>query len=408
HYILQIGRSEFLVRLPYAILSIADVGVLYLVARDVAGRRVALRAALLLAILPLHVWYGQEARWYAQWSLLATLSFWALLRAWRTGRWRWWAGYAVTATMALYTYVVSLQLLAAQAVTAWLLPRREPGSDVRRRFVAAALVVLALSWPMIHIALNLRVDSPEPGGGMVGTPRATALVVVPYTFFSYVAGYSVGPTVTELHAFPDPASILREFPEIILYYVIFGAFAVLGLWALRRGGPTAAIVLPWSVGLPLIVLLSAIVAGQTYNVRYGFAALPGFAILLALGIESLGRWRAAGTLAAAALFAFSLGNYYWNPRYDKEHVRDAASYVRSSPYRDAPLALIGQVSTVAAHYGPDLGLRRLYGCRPSEPDQTGGMMPAVRIDDLRAQRRWWLLVSRDWGGYAGVCLERSE
>lgn len=408
HYVLQIGQSQFLVRLPYAIVSIADVGALYLVARGVAGRRPALRAALFLAVLPLHVWYGQEARWYAQWSLLSTLSFWALLGAWKTGRWRWWAGYAVTAAMGLYTYVVSLQLLAAQAVTAWLLPRRDPGPPFRRRFVVAALIVLALSWPMIHIALNLRVDSAGPGGGMVGTPRGTTLVVVPYTFFSFVAGYTVGPTVAELHAFPGPAWILREFPEIVLYYAIFGTFALLGLWALRRRGPAAAIVLPWSVGLPLIVLASAILAGQTYNVRYGFAAVPGFALLLSLGVESLGRWRAVGTALAVALFAFSLGNYYWNPRYDKEHLREATSYIRSGPDGDAPVAVIGQGGSVAIHYAPDLALRRLYGCRPSEPDVVGRVVPAVRIEDLRAERRWWLLVSRDWVDYAGVCLERSE
>jgi hypothetical protein len=36
------------------------------------------------------------------------------------------------------------------------------------------------------------------------------------------------------------------------------------------------------------------------------------------------------------------------------------------------------------------------------------MVPTVRIEELRAEPRWWLLVSRDWVDYAGVCLERSR
>ncbi|MGH7564062.1 MAG: glycosyltransferase family 39 protein, partial [Gemmatimonadota bacterium] len=102
------GDSEFMLRLPYAIVSILDVGAIYLVSRELAGRRIALRAALFLAVLPIHVWYAQEARWYAQWALLATLSFLALIRLWKTGHTRWWLMHGVTLALALYTFVVSI------------------------------------------------------------------------------------------------------------------------------------------------------------------------------------------------------------------------------------------------------------------------------------------------------------
>ncbi len=402
HYSQLLGESEFLARLPYAILSIAEVGLLFLVAREIAGRRTALRASLFLALLPIHVWYAQEARWYAQWSFLSTLSFWALVRAWKTDRLGWWVAYGFAALTSIYTYVVSIQLLTVQAASGWLLPKDDKGWSFRWKLVMALGILAILSWPMFSIAQGLRV---EGGGGGVGTPRATTFIVLPYTFFAFVAGYSVGPTVAELHAFPGPGWILRNHPEVLLYSAVFGAIALLGLWATWGRRAAAAIVLPWSVGLPLLVFASAVVAGQTYNVRYALAAVPGLALLLALGVERLGRWMPVGTIAAVGLFGFSLANYYWNPRYDKEHVREATAYIRLSSGEHEPVALIGQGQTVAEYYAPDLELRRLYRCRPTEPETDRERQALAQLEELRDEPRLWLLVSRDWIDYADTCIE---
>lgn len=58
------GTSETAVRLPSALISLLNVGLLYLLVRRLLGRRVALIAAALLALSPLAVWYAQEARMY--------------------------------------------------------------------------------------------------------------------------------------------------------------------------------------------------------------------------------------------------------------------------------------------------------------------------------------------------------
>lgn len=56
------GTGEAAVRLPSVAASVAGTGLLYLLARTLAGRPVALPAAALLALSPLDVWYAQEAR----------------------------------------------------------------------------------------------------------------------------------------------------------------------------------------------------------------------------------------------------------------------------------------------------------------------------------------------------------
>lgn len=403
HYVLALGNSEFLMRLPYAIMSILDVGALFLLSRELAGRRVALRASLFLAVLPLHVWYGQEVRWYAQWALLTTVSFLALVRLWKTGRKRWWVAHDVTLLLALYTYVVSLHLLIAQVFTAWLLPDRGARASFRRKVVVMTVLAAILALPVFIVALGLRAAGMDE---MVGTPRTTTLVVLPYLFFTYVAGYTIGPTLAELHNLPSPVTLLTGFPEIVLYYVVFMPIAALGLWSFRRRPECGAVLGPWVMGLPLLVFASALIGGQTFNVRYTFAAVPGFALLLSLGVESLGRWRRAGTAAALALFALSLVNLHTNDAYNKEDIRGALRHVRASPFGDEPVAVVGQGLAAAVYYGEGLDLEVLIGCGGGERVGEKIQAPVVHLNDLQSEPVFWLMVSRDWKDRADRCADR--
>ena len=414
--VLHLGESEWLTRLPYAILSILDVGVIMLLSREVVARRVWLRAGLFLALLPIHVWYAQEVRWYSQWALLTTLSYLALLKAWRTERLRWWIGFMIAAALNVYTFVVTLPVLTMQAVTAWFLPDRGSRRAFRLKAFAAMAGVGLLALPALSSALGLLGLSSEfpalgiggPGSGVVsiGTPRSTSLAAVPYTFFAYLAGFSIGPTVAELHALPAPLRVLREYPEVLACLVAVPLLAGSGLWALRKRPAAAALLLPWAVGVPLLVIAMSMLGGPTYNVRYTFAAVPGFALLMAVGVEAFGRWRWLGTFGVVALAGLSLANYYWAARYDKEDVRAAVAEIRSQAGPEVPVAVIGQGLAAVQYYGAGLEVGRLRGC-PSEraaPDDAGGL----RFDELRAEPELWIVVSRDWGNTARGCLRGFE
>jgi hypothetical protein len=65
HYWMAVtGQSEAVLRLPSAVASIANLGLLYLLGRRLFGREAALVALALLALSPLDLWYAQEARMY--------------------------------------------------------------------------------------------------------------------------------------------------------------------------------------------------------------------------------------------------------------------------------------------------------------------------------------------------------
>jgi uncharacterized membrane protein len=57
-----LGPSELALRAPSAIAGALCVGTVYALGRELLGPYVALLASLLMATLPISVWYGQEAR----------------------------------------------------------------------------------------------------------------------------------------------------------------------------------------------------------------------------------------------------------------------------------------------------------------------------------------------------------
>ena len=80
HLWLCLDDGPAAVRLLSALASTLNVPVLYRLGACLAGRKVGLLAATVLALSPFHVYLAQEARMYALLSLTVSLSLWALAR----------------------------------------------------------------------------------------------------------------------------------------------------------------------------------------------------------------------------------------------------------------------------------------------------------------------------------------
>ena len=77
-----LGDAEWVLRLPAALLAVANVPLLYLLGRRIAGPSAGLLAAALLALSAYHVWYSQEARMYSLLAFAATAYAWAAFDCW--------------------------------------------------------------------------------------------------------------------------------------------------------------------------------------------------------------------------------------------------------------------------------------------------------------------------------------
>ena len=382
HFWMKLGDSDFWVRLLFAIAGIANVLALAALARDWIGSRAGLIAALLMAVNPFHVWYSQEARPYVFLMLFCTLHVWFFMRCVRESRAGSWLGFGLCAAAALYSHVFALFTLGVEFLFAAFTVRN-------RRFwfsyMVAGSLVLACFIPYVFMQL-LRM--PEV---TLGSPRPVSWIVLPFSFYTWLFGFAIGPSVTELHWNLSAAGYARYAMWMIPTLAAGG----LWLWGICRGGLPPlprrrwGFLLGWMV-LPLVVvfILSKISRG-TFNVRYVCEAFLPFVILVAWGIDCFSTRRRL-TLAVLCLVllgaGISLGRTYFLPKYWKEDVRSAVLLLNG---RGAPhdLLLIPE-SFAFRHYHRGTGRVMLIsdalGLIREEPEVV---LPARRI---------WLVYYREW------------
>ncbi len=110
----QVGRSEFVLRLPSAILGSLSVALIYILAKDLADRPVAVAAAGLTAFSPLLIWYSQELRDYALLVALGLLATIAAVKLFLRPAVGWWLLLIGAMTAAVYVHYGAVLLATVQ------------------------------------------------------------------------------------------------------------------------------------------------------------------------------------------------------------------------------------------------------------------------------------------------------
>ncbi|HOQ30712.1 MAG TPA: glycosyltransferase family 39 protein, partial [Armatimonadota bacterium] len=118
------GDSEIALRSFSAVAGVLSVPVIYLLGRELFGRRAGALAALLLAFSPIHLFYSQEARQYTPAMFLGLVSAWLFMRAVKTDRWAHWLGAAFFAALAFYIHYSAMLIPAFQGAYALVAARR--------------------------------------------------------------------------------------------------------------------------------------------------------------------------------------------------------------------------------------------------------------------------------------------
>ncbi|HEX2179108.1 MAG TPA: glycosyltransferase family 39 protein [Actinomycetota bacterium] len=149
---LQLGDELWLVRLPSVLFTAGAVGLLYLLARRLfESRRIAVAAAVLLAVNSSVVRYGQEARSYAM-ALFLTVAGWLLLDlALERRRLALFVLWGLVNALAVATHLFSVLLVAAQVASLALLPRRALSW---KEALAGLGVTAAGASPLLRAAAN--------------------------------------------------------------------------------------------------------------------------------------------------------------------------------------------------------------------------------------------------------------
>lgn len=345
------GKSDVAVRWLSVAIGVLTVPVIYALARKLFNRaRIALIAACLLAMAPLHIYYSQEVRMYGLVTLLGLGSvyfFMALVEG--RGNWFLWAAFILTTAAALYTQYYAAFIIVFEILVLVILSIRD--LKLRSRFtfgslghwLIAFLAIAGLYLPWVvfagaklyaYVTFKVAHEAYAPQN--------------PLTFFTqHLAAFSTG------H--------LAAWTWLAWGSAAFVALALLGSLSIYRRDAQSAEeknfslrTQPLSGELCLLYLLVPLTLGYLVNQRFPFypirverlllLAAPAFYLLVAAGIETLwtrgspvyGRGDPAPTgigsskhrliaftilFALTALSALSLYDFYTVPRYPDDDYR---------------------------------------------------------------------------------------
>ncbi|HSM58711.1 MAG TPA: glycosyltransferase family 39 protein [Candidatus Sulfomarinibacteraceae bacterium] len=289
------GADEATARLPSALISTVNVALLYLLARQLFTREVALLAAGLLAVSPLNLWYAQEARLYTSIVFVALLM--SLGLAWRP-----WAGfllYFVGLSVGLYVGYLVFPLWVGISVL-WLVLwwQRDRGPLAPLLWVAASGAAWWLYRPWL----------PHFEAWLQGS-------LLRHWMFEPVR------TLLGLEAFATWHFLLA----LVLAAAGLLALTVAGPAVLRQQRWRLAITLPALVGFVVVVL--TMLVPRLYGLKRVLVTGWPFVILaLAWLVWQMERWRrpALSTLLGLSLVV-SLATLFLAP---KDDWRSASAYLQ--------------------------------------------------------------------------------
>lgn len=372
-------------RLPSVACSAATVPVVYVLGRLTTGAVPARLAALLAAVSPFFVFYGQFARMYALLALLVLMAAVCLLLAAR-GRLAAWAGYTGAAVAALYTHNLAVLNLAALHVAALtLLPALKGwrGYLVRLAAADAVAVLCYLPWLTYLPEQLAKVNR----AFWITQPGAAELVRTPIMF---------------LFNLPAPSWAL---PVLLFWTVLL--LAASGVAVRRTGGvrsmlaePGLAFLLALAVA-PVALMFLVSQVRPVYVERGVMASAAAWYVLLGWGYVRLRRWeRRLLAGGALVLIAASLLYYYSYAEFPRARYQEAAAWLgQELRPGDAVLHETKLSYFPMRYFRPDLP-QHFVADPPGSPNDTlapatmatFGIAPTRPEDLAQAEGRVWVVL----------------
>jgi len=154
-FMLNVGKSDIVVRLVPATAGVATIYALYAVSRKVFGQYVSLAACAICALHPFMILFSRQVRPYSVYTLLFIVSLYYLIRfVEEEQRGAFWRLIFVNFAMTLLLHALSVVVIAAEVVSMAVLRcfTKAPSVRMIARFVAASAVSFLVVLPSFLVS----------------------------------------------------------------------------------------------------------------------------------------------------------------------------------------------------------------------------------------------------------------
>lgn len=363
------GPSDFAVRYLSALSSVVTVGALWQLSRQWFDRRTANVAALLIALSPFAIWFGQEAKMYALHMLLATLSTLLLTLALQRNRWWLWAGYGVSINLLGYSHFFGAFAIAAQGIVTLV-----TAHDGRRRgaYILTMLLVALPYLPVVRFALQVfpELEIIDPSKQFVPPLAGIRDILI---------GFS---------ARMEPPQLADGLLGGVVVLLVFGCLA-----AWRRQWQRG-VQLIGLLALPIVFFYAVAFKLRVFAPKYLSATFPFFILTSAIAVTTLAKWkRAVGIVLMATLLLGAARAHLRDltqPAVQRTDWRYAAAYLEEHATEDDVIVTyVDYIDRLLKYY--------YNGELPIQPYPYDPATPELLYDELEDEdyHTLWLVLSHD-------------
>lgn len=392
---------EFYLRLPSVVFGVFSVLVFFFILNNWWNEKIALLGSFVMALSPFHIWYSQEARPYAMlifFSLLAVLFLQQFLK--KPDSVVALVSLAIASTLTFYIHYIAIAFIGA-ILLAVLLFQKNKSVGFRLAFCA---VVVALLVPGFYRILTV---SPDATASSFYSLKPASIAYVVWSFFT---GYSLGPSLSELHYPHRMKIVLSYWPIIVPVMLVLSIGTVLGIWRLLRANSTLfALVGLWFLLPLLFAVLGSLLSNHPFNIRYSVLSFPALLVMLIVGVyhPRSGWLTASATLVIGFILTISVANYFFLEKYQRDNNRAAGAFLTQfAESHDLVIASAAYTARNIRYYYRGNSSIHVEGFPSSAKNQYGGSehsgstfveektVGQELLEITRGKNRFWLFLSR--------------
>lgn len=396
------GYSELSLRSLSILFGTLTIPVFYLLAREFFARRGAFLATGLVAISPyLHEMAGM-IRMYSLLLLVTVASYYTFIRLLDTWSRQWQLLYFLSSLILIYTHIMGLTVIAAQAVQAFARLWQTRSADEARKLLTPSLGLGVAFLPWVFVVLNQAAKLAEK-------PQQPLPGVIDFLYLQVT--FTGGGPVSAVFGILPAIGIVATFGILSAVGIVIWAIQYLDdknidkvpsklMHELSASEGTVPIAVVW-FSVPIVLQFGfAYIIPRTFDYRHMIMSIVPLFLLVTFGAITLSDWEFPSVrsdavfavlvclLIGASALAVSAG-YAYDPRPDWE---EGAAYVDERASSGATIAFDSSLIQRQFTYYSDRETEfELYGY-PESSELVRGQKswPGLGAVDTESDEIWFL------------------